>query len=72
MGKMKKKFNKLNSVEAYDCLCWTALASCTCMVSCYCNNTTPSYASNRNAGGVSIFQNESAYNTYQAQNRTTG
>lgn len=68
MKKVKKKFNKLNSVEAYSCMCWTSLASCYCEGSCYCSDYTVS-TSNYNAGWTAISNNASVYNTHQRQNR---
>ena len=71
MGKIKKKFNKLNSVEAYDCLCINSLASCSCAGACACVSVKPTTASNYNAAWQAIYTNTSAHKTYQTQNRAS-
>ncbi len=67
MRKLKKQFGKLNSVEAYDCICWTSLASCNCTCGCNCNPvgiSMSSHTKERNA----ISTNESVYHQYQSNN----
>lgn len=39
MAKLKKKYNKLNSVEAYMCTCiYSLYATCNCTCACSCGN----------------------------------
>ncbi len=67
MKKLKKKFGKLNSVEAYDCICWMSLASCACNCICVCH-PDGIHDSNQNVGSEAVAENQTAYLQYQSNN----
>lgn len=47
MAKLKKKYNRLNSVEAYMCTCiYSLYATCNCTCTCSCGSVIVSAANN--------------------------
>lgn len=69
MKKLTKRFNKHNSVEAYSCMCWMSLASCSCACySCFCSDNRVAQSTIVNIKNASI-TNETAYTSHLQANK---
>lgn len=71
MKKLTKRYNKRNSVEAYNCLCWMSMTACSCnCIACGCsgNDADKLTVAGLHKAQNSISLNERAYYDHLAEN----